>query len=294
MGRCRARATRRSRTSTRCRSCTRSSRRHGVRPTYVVTWPVADRERPTCCALLHAGGDCEIGAHHHAWETPPFTPEDVKRHPYALDAAARAVRGAARGADGGDRARGRRPRPVSYRSGRFGFSAAHVAALERHGYLVESSVAPLFYEAHKGGPDFVDAPLTPYFLAYDQRHAAGHERRAGAAALGRAAPPAAARGWRWPTARAPKPYHDQAGAAEAGHRAHAVAAAVLLVARGHVRARPPPGRRRRAAAEPALPLERGDRRRQPVQSHRGASWTRSSTGSIASWRSRRPSSAPCR
>jgi hypothetical protein len=28
-------------------------------------------------------------------------------------------------------------------------------------------VAPLFYEAHKGGPDFVDAPVTPYFLAYD-------------------------------------------------------------------------------------------------------------------------------
>src|SRR5262249_19156710 len=58
-------------------------------------------------------------------------------------------------------------RPVSYRSGRFGFSAGHVAALEELGYLVESSVAPLFFEAHKGGPDFVEAPLTPYFLAYD-------------------------------------------------------------------------------------------------------------------------------
>jgi hypothetical protein len=58
-------------------------------------------------------------------------------------------------------------RPVSYRSGRFGFSAGHVAGLERLGYLVESSVAPLFYELHKGGPEFVEAPLTPYFLAYD-------------------------------------------------------------------------------------------------------------------------------
>jgi hypothetical protein len=58
-------------------------------------------------------------------------------------------------------------RPVSYRSGRFGFSAAHVAALEQLGYLVESSVAPLFYEAHKNGPDFVEAGLTPYYLAYD-------------------------------------------------------------------------------------------------------------------------------
>ena len=45
--------------------------------------------------------------------------------------------------------------------------AAHVHALERQGYLVESSVAPLFYETHKGGPEFVEAPLRPYFLAYD-------------------------------------------------------------------------------------------------------------------------------
>jgi len=58
-------------------------------------------------------------------------------------------------------------RPVSYRSGRFGFSPSHVPALEKLGYQVESSVAPLFYEAHKNGPDFVEAPLRPYYLAYD-------------------------------------------------------------------------------------------------------------------------------
>ncbi len=62
---------------------------------------------------------------------------------------------------------------MSYRSGRFGFSADHVSALEQQGYLVESSVAPLFYEAHKGGPEFVEAPLTPYFLAYDSATRAG-------------------------------------------------------------------------------------------------------------------------
>ena len=61
-------------------------------------------------------------------------------------------------------------RPVSYRSGRFGFSADHVAALEQHGYLVESSVAPLFYEAHKGGPEFVEAPLTAVLSRLRQRH----------------------------------------------------------------------------------------------------------------------------
>jgi peptidoglycan/xylan/chitin deacetylase (PgdA/CDA1 family) len=147
--------------------------RHGVRPTYVITHPVATD--PRSAAVLRdivARGDAEIGAHHHAWETPPFSAEDVERHPYALslpiqqfDAQLASLTEAVITNTG--------VRPVSYRSGRFGFAAAHVSSLERAGYLVDSSVAPLFYEAHKGGPDFVDAPLTPYFLSYDGATRAG-------------------------------------------------------------------------------------------------------------------------
>jgi len=141
--------------------------KHGVRPTYVITYPVAtDARSADVLRGLSAGGDCEIGAHHHAWETPPCTDEDVGRHPYAstlprtqFEAQLASLTDAISGAIG--------RRPVSYRSGRFGFSAGHVAGLERLGYLVESSVAPLFSESHKGGPEFVEAPLTPYFLAYD-------------------------------------------------------------------------------------------------------------------------------
>jgi hypothetical protein len=94
---------------------------------------------------------------------------------------------------------------VSYRSGRFGFSAAHTAALERFGYRVESSVAPLFYEAHKRGPDFVEAPLTPYFLAYDSATEPGSSTVL-------EVPVSAALSRRWPKrlqylyARAPRPY----------------------------------------------------------------------------------------
>jgi hypothetical protein len=141
--------------------------RHGVRPTYVITHPVAvDTRSADVLRGLLATGECEIGAHHHVWETPPFTAEDVARHAYAstlpherFEAQLRELTRAITDAVG--------VRPVSYRSGRFGFSADHVSALEAQGYLVESSVAPLFYEAHKGGPEFVEAPLAPYFLAYD-------------------------------------------------------------------------------------------------------------------------------
>jgi hypothetical protein len=179
--------------------------RHGVRPTYVITYPVAkDPRSADVLRQLAAGGDCEIGAHHHVWETPPCTADDIARHAYAstlprtqFEAQLQSLTEAI--------ATGVGVRPVSYRSGRFGFSAEHVAALERLGYLVESSVAPLFYEAHKGGPEFVEAPLTPYFLAYD------HAARPGTSNVLEVPVSAALNRWlpkrlQYAYARAPRPY----------------------------------------------------------------------------------------
>lgn len=179
--------------------------RHGVRPTYVITYPVAEDPRSAdVLRQLAGGGDCEIGAHHHVWETPPCTAEDVARHAYAstlprrqFDEQLGMLTEAIQRATG--------VKPVSYRSGRFGFSADHVAALERHGYLVESSVAPLFYEAHKGGPDFVEAALTPYFLAYDSATTPGTSNLLEvpvSAALNRRLPKLL----QFAYARAPRPY----------------------------------------------------------------------------------------
>jgi peptidoglycan/xylan/chitin deacetylase (PgdA/CDA1 family) len=179
--------------------------RHGVRPTYVITHPVAcDPRSADVLARLLGGEDCEIGAHHHAWETPPFSAGDVERHPYAsalprgqFDAQLESLTSAIAGAVG--------RRPVSYRSGRFGFSADHVGALERAGYLVESSVAPLFSETHKGGPEFVEAPVRPYFLAYDSAVRPGSSdvlEVPVSAGLNRRLP----RALQYVYARAPRPY----------------------------------------------------------------------------------------
>jgi peptidoglycan/xylan/chitin deacetylase (PgdA/CDA1 family) len=180
-------------------------RRHGVRPTYVITHPVAEdvRSADVLRGLL-AGGDCEIGAHHHAWETPPCTPDDVRRHPYASTLPIEQFEGQLANLTSAiEKAVGQRP--VSYRSGRFGFSADHVSALEHQGYLIESSIAPLFYEAHKGGPDFVEAPLRPYFLAYDSATQPGTSNVLEvpvSAALSLALPKAL----QFAYARAPRPY----------------------------------------------------------------------------------------
>jgi hypothetical protein len=179
--------------------------RHGVRPTYVITHPVAaDPRSADVLRTLLAGGDCEIGAHHHAWETPPCIPDDVQRHVYASQLPLeRFERQLASLTQAVEAAVGRRP--VSYRSGRFGFSAAHVAALEAEGYRVESSVAPLFYEVHKGGPEFVEAPLRPYFLAYDSATRPGSSQVLEvpvSTALNRRLP----RRLQYMYARAPRPY----------------------------------------------------------------------------------------
>jgi peptidoglycan/xylan/chitin deacetylase (PgdA/CDA1 family) len=179
--------------------------RHGVRPTYVITYPVAqDTRSAEVLRALLAGGDCEIGAHHHVWETPPYSEADTQRHAYAstlprvqFEAQLATLTQAITDNVG--------TRPVSYRSGRFGFSAEHVAGLEQLGYLVESSVAPLFYEAHKGGPEFVEAPLTPYFLAYDSATRPGSSEVL-------EVPVSCGLNRRWPRtlqyayARAPRPY----------------------------------------------------------------------------------------
>jgi hypothetical protein len=180
--------------------------RRGVRPTYLITYPVATDSR-SAAVLRSLGlvpGDCEIGAHHHAWETPPCSPDDVMRHPYALGLP---IDRFERQLDELTAAIGRAvgQRPVSYRSGRFGFAASHTFALERAGYVVESSIAPLFFEAHKGGPDFVEAPLRPYFLSYDDPCTPGTSRVLEipvSAALNRRLP---ARLQHW-YARAPRPY----------------------------------------------------------------------------------------
>ncbi len=95
--------------------------------------------------------------------------------------------------------------PTAFRAGRYGIGTDTVAALVSCGYRVDSSVSPLFCEAHKGGPDFADAPLTPYYLAYDratQPGSSGVLELPLSTALHPPMPRALELAW----ARAPKPY----------------------------------------------------------------------------------------
>ena len=144
----------------------------GARPTYLVTYTVcADR---ACAAMLsgfaHANR-CEVGAHLHPWDTPPFLPGDreggpkpfpTELEPHLLRAKLQKLTDAL-----GERV-GVRPR--AYRAGRWGLDGVGLGLLEEMGYRTDSSVTPLASWAHQRGrregsrgPCFKTAPTEPYY-----------------------------------------------------------------------------------------------------------------------------------
>jgi hypothetical protein len=180
----------------------------GTRPTYLITYPVATEPRSAdTMRRLAEDGRCEIGAHHHVWETPPCDPDEARGLPYALELPLDRFEQQLASLTAAIAKTAGYP-PVSYRSGRYGFAATHTAAPETAGYLVDSSVHPLLYEAHRGGPDFVEAPLTPYFLSYDSAVRAGTSALLEvpiSSALNRALPQWMVRAY----GRAPSPYQTK-------------------------------------------------------------------------------------
>jgi len=140
----------------------------GVKPTYLCTYPVV--RDPAASAILRElveRGDCEIGAHLHPWNTPPYlgipgSAEDERKRAYYLRELGpelfrkkvEVLRDAVAELIGSP--------PVSFRAGRFGIDAATLAELPSLGFHVDSSVTPLVHHREDDGPDFRSAPQIPY------------------------------------------------------------------------------------------------------------------------------------
>ena len=141
----------------------------GVRPTFLCTYPVVTT--PSSAELLRellAHGDCEIGSHLHAWNTPPYhglPGRDIDERTIAyyqfelerevLSAKLDTLHTAVTELIGSE--------PVSFRSGRFGLDGRSLEELTRLRYLVDSSITPLVdHSSEGGGPDFRGAPQLPY------------------------------------------------------------------------------------------------------------------------------------
>jgi hypothetical protein len=136
--------------------------RHGIRPTYVVDYPVA--AAPQSAELLAgfaAEGRCDIGAHLHPWVTPPHQGPIDAHHSYAgnlpaeLEHAKLASLTAVIGANIGTR-------PTIYKAGRYGVGPATPGILAELGYRIDCSVVPHTSFAADGGPDFSGFPDQPF------------------------------------------------------------------------------------------------------------------------------------
>jgi hypothetical protein len=133
-----------------------------VRPTYLITYPVATN--PRSIEILKSfvdAGKCEIGTHCHPWNTPPFEEEINDTNSMLCNLPEELVHkklttlhhticenfGII---------------PVSFRSGRWGFSSAVARSLVSLGYKVDTSVSPFVNWSEYQGPDYRDFPLHPY------------------------------------------------------------------------------------------------------------------------------------
>jgi hypothetical protein len=127
---------------------------YGVRPIYVVDYPIATQERgyARLRAIMERDG-CAIGAHLHPWTTPPFEEalSPANSYPGNLEPALEARKlgsliEAIRTNFGID--------PVFYKAGRYGFGPHTAGTLARHGFRVDLSVLPGADLRRHGGPDF--------------------------------------------------------------------------------------------------------------------------------------------
>lgn len=146
---------------------------YGVKPTYLVAYDVVedDVSRELLQELLDEG-NCEIGAHLHAWSTPPdyeLVPGIFRHNPYLhefpphiqeqkLDNLTRAITSAF-------------GKPLSYRGGRWSFDTFAAELLTESGYRVDSTVTPgVSWQVNPGyspgavGPSYAGAPQAPYCL----------------------------------------------------------------------------------------------------------------------------------
>lgn len=138
--------------------------KYGIRPTYVIDYPVASQEsgyRPL--RELYEDGACQIGTHLHPWVSPPFDETVCNRNTYpgnlppVLEKAKLAALTDKIAENFGFR-------PTVYKAGRYGVGAGTAAILAELGYRIDASVVPRTDFGADEGPDFRHCGADPYWF----------------------------------------------------------------------------------------------------------------------------------
>jgi hypothetical protein len=154
--------------------------KYSIRPTYLVTSEVCtDPFSKELFSGYIKNNRAEIGAHLHAWTTPPFEDKAGFRyndpnHAYASEMSEELINEKIKIlTDQVYSSFGLRP--LSFRSGRYGFNEAVGRILSENSYIVDSSVTPFTdwtsikgLKDGKGGPDFTDRDPFPYLYSFTE------------------------------------------------------------------------------------------------------------------------------
>jgi len=142
--------------------------RFGVRPTYLVTYPVVQSDMAVeVLGEIAADGRCEIATHCHPWNTPPFEGESTPFKSMLCNLAPEVQLDKLTALHEAITERLGAP-PTSFRAGRWGFSGGVAEALVALGYRVDTSVTPYTDWRPYHGPDYTRRTDRPYrFSASD-------------------------------------------------------------------------------------------------------------------------------
>jgi hypothetical protein len=142
---------------------------YGAVPTYLLTYPVL-RDAAIVAALRGrlARGQCLVGIQLHTWVTPPFGEAPEVRNSFATNLTAEreeqkllALMRLFAEAFG--------EAPKVFRAGRYGLGRNTPALLEKHGFLIDTSLAPCTSFGDEEGPDFSTDDFRAFWFGRSRR-----------------------------------------------------------------------------------------------------------------------------
>ena len=133
-----------------------------VKPTYLITYPVAtDEKAVSILKEIMEEDKCEIGAHCHPWNTPPFEEKTNGKNsmlcnlPSELQYKKMSFLHNTIMKNFGIE-------PVSFRSGRWGYGRNVAGNLQKLGYRIDTSIIAFTDWTDSHGPDFSDISPEPF------------------------------------------------------------------------------------------------------------------------------------
>ncbi len=142
---------------------------YGIVPTYFLTYPILeDREVVRVVRRQLSRGQCEVGVQLHPWVNPPFDGDDD-------GIAASFCTNLAPDLEERKLVRLKEQfisqfgyPPLLYRAGRYGLSHATSCLLEKHGFAIDTSIAPRTISG-QGGPDYASYDYQPFWFGEHRR-----------------------------------------------------------------------------------------------------------------------------